>query len=130
MSNAELGRIVGLSRAATRDRIQSMVDRGIIEQFTISVNPLKVGKEISVFFEVDVEPEKLVETAEILAKRHEVTNIYQMTGPSSLHCHGLLPDSSYLEAFTQKILYALPGIKNVQTHVLLRRFKSRTGIRI
>lgn len=130
LSNAELGRIIGLSRAAVRDRIARMLKFNIIEKFTISVNPLKVGREVSAFFEVEIEPDKLEEAAHILVKRKEVTDIYQMTGPSTLHCHGLLSDGSSLENFTQKVLYTLPGIKNVKTHVLLRRFKSRTGIRI
>ncbi|HKM38742.1 MAG TPA: Lrp/AsnC family transcriptional regulator [bacterium] len=127
---AEVGRVVGLSRSAVADRVAKLINMGVIERFTVTINPEKIGKEISVFFEIQIEPNRLEEVAIVLAKRKEVTDVYQMTGSSTLHCHGLLKDGLELESFTREVLYALPGIKDVLTHVLLRRFKSRIGIRI
>ena len=67
-SYAELGRKYGLTRVGIKARVEKLRDEGIIERFTVVVNPEKVGKSISAFFEIDVEPFSLDQVAEELAQ--------------------------------------------------------------
>src|SRR5699024_9158590 len=99
MSYVELAKKVGLSRVAVKDRIQNLIDEGVIENFTISINSEKFGKKVSAFFEVDVEPKQLQEVAQNLADNPSVASIYQMTGPSTLHMHVLVENFQMLETF-------------------------------
>lgn len=96
--------------------------------------PLRIdirnGKKVSAFFEVDCEPTYLVSVAEKLAENPTVASCYQMTGPSTLHMHVLVEDFTSLEQFINNELYALEGITRVESHILLRRFKSRTGLKL
>src|SRR5690606_29925261 len=92
LSYVELGKRVNLSRVAVRDRVDQLMERGVIEKFTAVINSEKVGKQVSAFFEVDVEPKQLVEVAQNLANNPNVASIYQMTGPSTLHMHVLVED--------------------------------------
>jgi Lrp/AsnC family leucine-responsive transcriptional regulator len=94
------------------------------------INSEKVGKQVSAFFEVDVEPKQLVEVAQNLANNPNVASIYQMTGPSTLHMHVLVEDFGKLETFINEELYSVQGITRVESHVLLRRFKSRSGLKL
>lgn len=129
-SYVELANIVGLSRVAVKDRIKQLQDMGIIEKFTVVINSEKFGRKVSAFFEVDVEPYKLQEVAENLANNPHVASIYQMTGPSTLHMHVLVEDFEKLEEFINKELYSVKGITRVESHVILKRFKSRTGFKL
>ncbi|MDL4839189.1 Lrp/AsnC family transcriptional regulator [Aquibacillus rhizosphaerae] len=130
LSYTDIGKELDLSRVAVRSRVNQLTDEGIIEKFTCVVNSEKVGKSVSAFFEVDCEPSYLVEVAENLVNHAAVASCYQMTGPSTLHMHVLVNDFTQLESFINEELYALKGITRVESHILLRRFKSRSGLKL
>ena len=130
MSYVDIGKELNISRVAVRDRVNHLMDNGIIEKFAAVINAEKVGKAVSAFFEVDCEPAFLVEVAQKLADNPSVASCYQMTGPSTLHMHVLVDDFNALEYFINNELYALEGISRVESHILLRRFKSRLGLKL
>lgn len=129
-SYVDLAKKVGLSRVAVKDRIQQLIDHNVIESFTVAVNSEKFGKKVSAFFEVDVEPQQLENVAQNLADNPSVASVYQMTGPSTLHMHVLVEDFQKLETFINNELYSVRGITRVESHVILKRFKSRTGYKL
>ncbi|MDN3019576.1 Lrp/AsnC family transcriptional regulator [Paenibacillus sp. BSR1-1] len=130
MSYVDIGKELNLSRVSIRERVSQLIENGVIEKFTVVVNSDKVGKGVSAFFEVDCEPASLVRVAENLANNPVVASCYQMTGPSTLHMHVLVEDFVRLEKFINEELYSLEGITRVESHILLRRFKSRTGLKL
>jgi DNA-binding Lrp family transcriptional regulator len=131
MSYVDIGKELELSRVAVRERVDQLkINEGVIERFTVVVNSEKVGRSVSVFFEVDCEPAFLLEVAETLADNPKVASCYQMTGLSTLHMHVLVEDFTDLEKFINHELYALEGITRVESHILLRRFKSRNGLKL
>ncbi len=130
MSYVDIAKELGLSRVAIRERINQLMEEEIIEKFSVVINSDKIGKKVSAFFEVDCEPTCLVSVAETLAENPKVASCYQMTGPSTLHMHVLVEDFEQLEQFINEELYALKGITRVESHILLRRFKSRSGMKL
>jgi Lrp/AsnC family transcriptional regulator, leucine-responsive regulatory protein len=130
MSYVDIGKELNLSRVSIRERVYQLTENGVIEKFTVVINSDKVGKSVSAFFEVDCEPSSLVSVAETLANNPRVASCYQMTGPSTLHMHVLVEDFVKLENFINEELYSLEGITRVESHILLRRFKSRTGLKL
>ncbi|RCW69831.1 Lrp/AsnC family transcriptional regulator [Saliterribacillus persicus] len=130
MSYVDIGKELELSRVAVRERVNQLIDAGVIEGFSAIINSEKVGKKVSAFFEVDCEPASLVNVAESLADNPSVASCYQMTGPSTLHMHVLVEDFTKLESFINEELYSLNGITRVESHILLRRFKSRIGLKL
>ncbi|WP_240376188.1 Lrp/AsnC family transcriptional regulator [Bacillus piscicola] len=130
MSYVDIGKELGISRVAVRDRVQQMMNEGVIERFSVVINSELVGKGVSAFFEVDCEPNHLVDVAEKLSNNPNVASCYQMTGPSTLHMHVLVEDFKSLEHFINEELYAFEGISRVESHILLRRFKSRSGLKL
>lgn len=130
MSYVDIAKELNLSRVAIRDRVNRLIDNDIIEKFSVVINSDKVGKTVSAFFEVECEPKSLVSVAETLAENPNVASCYQMTGPSKLHMHVLVDDFDQLEHFTNQELYSLQGITSVDSHILLKRFKSRTGMKL
>lgn len=130
MSYSDIGKRLNLSRVSVRERVNQMMENGVIEKFSVVINSEMAGKKVSAFFEVDCEPAYLVQVAETLINNPNVASCYQMTGPSTLHTHVLVEDFRRLEQFINEELYALEGISRVSSHILLRRFKSRTGLKL
>lgn len=130
LSYVELAEKVGLSRVAVKDRIKNLKEKGVIEKFTVVINSEKYGKQVSAFFDIDVEPMQLQEVAQNLANHPQVASIYQMTGPSTLHTHVLVEDFQKLEVFINEELYSVKGITRVESSIILKRFKSRTGFKL
>lgn len=130
MSYADIGKELNLSRVSIRERVNQLIKNGVIERFSVVINSEKIGKGVSAFFEVDCEPAFLVDVAQALADNPVVASCYQMTGPSTLHMHVLVDDFVSLEQFINNELYALEGITRVESHILLRRFKSRNGLKL
>ena len=127
MSYAELGRKLDLTRVSIRERIVKLREKGIIEKFTVVVNPEKVDKKLSAFFEIDVDPNHLDEVATKLAEEERVYSLYLMTGASTLHMHSLLRDHDELEEFLIEKIYSQKGITRVKSNIILKRYKSREG---
>jgi DNA-binding Lrp family transcriptional regulator len=129
-SYTDLAKEVGLSRVAVQVRINALMENGTIERFACIVNPEKLGITVSAFFNVEVEPKHLMQVADTLAEEPEVSSLYHMTGPSKLHMHGLFKNNHEMELFLQNKLYALPGIMSVDCQVLIKRYKSRMGMKL
>ncbi len=126
-SYAEIGRSLNLSRSGVRERVKKLEKQGIIEKYTIVINPYKMGLEFSVFIELDVEPRFLLKVASELSEEKNVESVNQMTGPSSLHIHAIFKNKRHFENFLVDIVFALDGIINVRSYILIRSFKSKTG---
>ena len=129
ISHAELGRLIGLTRAAVRERVHQLVERGIIEHFTIVVNPLKAGKQLSLFFNIETKWHCLDAIAESLLASEEITNVYAMSGKPHLHVHALLDDQDHAAHFIEQ-LKKNEGVISVETELLLARYKERDSLLI
>jgi Lrp/AsnC family transcriptional regulator, leucine-responsive regulatory protein len=51
----ELGKVVGLTAPAATERVKKLEDRGVIKNYTISVDPHKLDKIISAYILFDTE---------------------------------------------------------------------------
>jgi len=129
MSNAEIARQVHMTRVAVRDRIKHLVESKVIQEFSVVINAKALGYTVPAFFEIEVLPDKIISTAQELAKRPEVTVVYQMTGPTSLHVHAYLKDPQHLATFMRDNVFSIPGVQKVTNYLLLQQFKSVLTIR-
>lgn len=129
ISNAELGRLVNLTRAAVRERIARLMEDGVIDRFTIVVNPLKAGKVLSMYYDIDVEWSALEAVVKALVEEDEITNVYQMSGQPHLHVHALLDDLDHAAEFMRK-LQGISGITKVASEFVIARYKERGALLI
>lgn len=126
----EISEKVGLSRVAVKNRIDALEKNGVIEQYTVILNPEKVGRNVSVFFDIQVKPSCLNDVADVLIAEDAVTDVYLMTGASKLHVHAVLEMNQDLEHFVLEKLYPLPGIEHISSDLIVSRIKTRKGIRV
>ena len=128
-SYAAIAQEVNLSSVAVRERVLQLKAEGVIEQFTTIVSAKALGQRISVFFDIELEPKYLDSVVEDLKNQPEVFIVYQMTGATSLHVHAFLPDNDKLAGFMKDHLYSIPGVKNINSHLLLKEYKSDLTMR-
>ncbi|WP_091644183.1 Lrp/AsnC family transcriptional regulator [Aquisalimonas asiatica] len=127
MSYAEMARELNCSRAYAREQVNKLLENGLIEQFTVVLNPDKVGKTLSTFVDVKVAPWRLETTARELADTPEVVSLYIMSDMQSLHVHTLTDDSESLYRFLQQHLLGRDYIMSLDCKTLMTRVKHRRG---
>ncbi|MCQ6282324.1 Lrp/AsnC family transcriptional regulator [Bacillus sp. EB600] len=130
ISYTDISKQLDLSRVAIQTRINSLIEQGVIEKFTTVINPAKIGIHVSAFFNVEVVPQFLNQVAEKLANDPAVTSLYHMTGPSKLHMHGIFSNNQEMENFLTEKLYPLEGVVSVDCQLLMKRYKSRMGMKL
>ncbi|MFS0869165.1 Lrp/AsnC family transcriptional regulator [Paenibacillus xylanilyticus] len=130
ISYTDLAKEVGLSGVAVKERIDRLVNQGIIEQFSIVISAEKLGKKISAYLELEVEPLHLNQIIDVLKKNDQVAVLYEMTGPCILHIHILVESIAEMEQFMNESIYSLDGIVRAETQILLKRHKNQDGLNI
>lgn len=126
-SFADIARLLDISRAHARARVQALVESGVIEQFSAVVNPEKLGKVVSTFIDLRVAPVALEPISEELANCPEVVSLYIMSDLQSLHIHTLTDSVETFDAFVRKHIFNRPEILSVDCKSLLSRVKNRRG---
>ena len=53
MSYSDIGEKIGISRVAVKARIQTLENKGIIEEYTTIINPQKINGAVSFYFEIN-----------------------------------------------------------------------------
>ncbi|MCM3781376.1 Lrp/AsnC family transcriptional regulator [Neobacillus mesonae] len=130
ISYTDLAKEVGLSGVAVKERIDRLVTQGIIEQFSIVISAERLGKKISAYLELEVEPAHLDTIVEALKANEQVAVLYEMTGPCLLHVHILVEDMDKMDQFMHESIYSLKGIIRVENQILLKRHKNQDGLNI
>jgi Lrp/AsnC family leucine-responsive transcriptional regulator len=102
-SVTDLAKLVNLSRPSISERITRLVEKGVIEQFTVHVPPTKVGHHVSFFMEVSdlkLPWDKIVER--FLTNDH-VTEIHCVTGRTNYIVRASMPDIETMNAFLSEM---------------------------
>lgn len=106
-----LAKKLGVTETAVRKRIQKLIEKGVIAQFTILTNPEKAGYK-EVHLGIDTHPEAYLHIIEELKKELVVKHLYTASGDHMLItiCH--FPDSNAAERFIKR-LEAHEGVTRV-----------------
>ncbi|SKC62810.1 Lrp/AsnC family transcriptional regulator [Maledivibacter halophilus] len=124
ISYSDIAERVHLSRVSVRERVIKLKQSGIIKHFTIFIDSAGIGFKTSVFFDIEVKTNMIDSVARTLAEFDEITIVYQTTGATSLHVHAQLENLDSIGEFMHNKLYSIDGITNVNSHILLKKYKS------
>ena len=75
ISYSDIGEKIGISRVAVKARIQTLEQKGIIEEYTTVINPQKISGAVSCYFEIETTPACLAQVTQILERHDTVTQI-------------------------------------------------------
>jgi len=115
---ATIGKAIGLSEAAVRQRVQRLTDSGVMQIVAVT-DPLQVGFTRQAMIGLRCEGDLDV-VADALAELQEVDYVVVTAGGFDLLCEVVCEDDDHLlEVLNQKIR-SLPGVRTTETFVYLK----------
>ncbi|SDP05430.1 Lrp/AsnC family transcriptional regulator, regulator for asnA, asnC and gidA [Actinacidiphila guanduensis] len=115
---AAIGKAVGLSEAAVRQRVQKLLDQGVMQIVAVT-DPLTVGFRrqamVGITVEGDLEP-----VADALAALDEVEYVVITAGSFDLLVEIVCEDDDHLLELVNKRIRALPGVRATESFVYLK----------
>ena len=116
----------GVSRAAIHQRIQRLIDMGVIIGSGYIVNPHKLGYNTCTYIGVKLEKGSLYrETAKELAKIPEVVECHFTTGPYSMLIKVYAYDNQHLMQLLNDKIQHIPGVTETETLISLDQSMNR-----
>ena len=120
-SYAALAKAVGLSEAAVRQRVQRLVDSGIMQVVAVT-DPLQVGFTRQAMVGIRAEGD-LVRVADELGKIDEVDYVVITAGSFDILCELVCEDDDHLLRVLSERIRVLPGVRDTETFVYLKLTK-------
>ena len=119
ISNASIGREIGISSPAVSERIRKMEDAGVIQQYHTVISPLESGYQLKAIITLRAFMGKLKPFLEKVQTFDEVVNCYRITGNENIVMEVILKNQHHLEAFIdQLITYGETKTQIVLSHVV------------
>src|SRR5690554_2226502 len=119
LSNAEIGRQVGISSPAVSERIKKMEDLGIIQNYHTSVSPFEVGCQLKALITIRAFMGMLKPFLEKVKTFDEVLTCYSITGNENILLEVILKNQQHFETFIdQLIVYGENTTQIVLSHVI------------
>jgi Lrp/AsnC family transcriptional regulator, regulator for asnA, asnC and gidA len=115
---AAIGKAVGLSEAAVRQRVQRLLDAGVMQIVAVT-DPLQVGFARQAMIGVRVEGE-IGPVADLLAGMPEVDYVVVTAGSFDLLAEVVCEDDDHLLDVVSRQIRGLPGVRNTETFVYLK----------
>ncbi len=120
LSTAEIGRSIGLSTTATKERIKKLEDEGVIQAYHAKLDAKSVGFSLVAFITVPVGDIGIKEMGERLLATEEVLECHKVTGNTCFLVKVKVRDADHLEHLVDSInQYA----RNTYTYLVLSTLK-------
>jgi Lrp/AsnC family transcriptional regulator, regulator for asnA, asnC and gidA len=117
-SYARIASAVGLSEAAVRQRVQRLLDAGVMQIVAVT-DPLRIGFRRQAMVGLKIEGD-LREAARQLAALEEVDYVVVCAGSFDLIIEVVCEDDDHLLAILNDHIRTIPGVTNTETFVYLR----------
>ncbi|GAB3252852.1 Lrp/AsnC family transcriptional regulator [Kineosporia babensis] len=115
---AAIGKAVGLSEAAVRQRVQRLLDNGVMQIVAVT-DPLQVGFTRQAMIGVTVHGE-IESVADELSAMTEVDYVVVTAGSFDLLVEVVCEDDDHLLEVVSRRIRALPGVRATETFVYLK----------
>ncbi|USG98987.1 Lrp/AsnC family transcriptional regulator [Thermococcus argininiproducens] len=123
MPFTEIAKTLGISETAVRKRVRALEEKGVIRQYTIKVDPQKLGYNLISLTGVDTKPEKLFEVAEKLKAFEFVRELYLSSGDHMIMAEIWARDGEDLADIMSNKIGKIDGVIKVCPSIILERLK-------
>ena len=117
---------VGLSSTPCWTRIKRMESEGVIQGYTVRVDPPSIGLSETVIVQVTLEShtdETLYDFGKMLEQIPEVMEAYLVSGDYDYYIRIAVKDTRDYERLLRERLYRIPGIRHSKSSFVLRTLK-------
>jgi len=120
-SYAAIATAVGLSEAAVRQRVQRLLDAGVMQVVAVT-DPMQVGFARQAMIGVNAEGD-LRDVADKLSALPEVDYVVITAGSFDILVEVVCEDDEHLLSLLNDSIRSVPGVQNTETFVYLRLAK-------
>ncbi len=115
---ATIGKAVGLSEAAVRQRVQKLIETGTVQIVAVT-DPQQIGfaRELMIGINVDGD---LEETADLLAAIPEVVYVVLTAGSFDILAEAVVIDDDHLLELVNDRIRKLPGVRRTESFMYLK----------
>ena len=120
-SYASIGKAVGLSEAAVRQRVQRLADAGIMQIVAVT-DPLLLGFGRQAMVGINVEG-AVQPVADALSEMEEVIYVVMTAGTYDMLCEVVSTDDVELLELVSSRIRSIPGVRTTETFMYLKLAK-------
>ena len=117
-SYASIAKVVGLSEAAVRQRVQRLLDTGVVQIVAVT-NPLQVGFERQALIGINIQGD-VTAVADALAEIPEVDYVVITAGSFDLIAEVVCEDDDHLFDLLSSRIRIIDGVTGTETFVYLK----------
>jgi len=122
VSIADLARSVGLSPPSVSERMRRLEEAGVIEGYTLTINPKALGLPIAAWLRIRPMPGQLHKVADILRAMPEIVECDRITGEDCFIARAHIQSVDDLEKLIDQVIpYAMTNTSIIQSSPVKRR---------
>lgn len=125
VSMAELGKQLDIAPSTVFKRIEKLKSSGVIEGFTISINPSYFAESLISFLTITVSPDDKEEVASFLADHDGVLELYETLEPSDFMAKVVVSSITDLKNEILIPLSRFAGVKEIKPFITVKRIKEQ-----
>ena len=125
---AELARVLNMSAPSVSERLRRLKESGIIQSFTIEVDPTLLGYELAFYIRVSPLPGQLSKVVSIISEIEEIVECDRITGDDCFIAKAFVRSTEEIEDVINRLIpYAKTNTSLVQSSPVSRRLPPLAG---
>ncbi len=123
ISYLEMSRQIGISDATIQFRVKRLKEHGVIERFTIIVDPASIGYSVAAIMLLQIEADKHDAAKNALSKIPEVSEVYSVLGEYDLFIKVWSESLEKINDVINDKIRSIDGIEDLMEIVVVERVK-------
>ncbi|WP_456366421.1 HTH-type transcriptional regulator LrpA [Thermococcus sp.] len=119
----EIAKVLGISETAVRKRVKALEEAGVIKQYTVVIDPSKLGYNLVSLTGVDTLPERIFEVANKLKEFDFVRRVYLTSGDHMIMTEVWAKNGQDLSDIISNKIGKIDGVTKVCPAIILEKFK-------
>jgi Lrp/AsnC family leucine-responsive transcriptional regulator len=128
MSWSRLAKRINLSASACQRRVEALIERGVIENFTVNLNEKSLGHRVKAFVEVNVDRQStdLAKDFRLKVLEHpQVQACHMVSGTIDFMLEVVASDLDGFGRFIDGELLSMPAVKDASSSIVLNVVKPK-----
>lgn len=122
MSNTDIAKAVGVNESTVRRRIESLVSKGIIRGFTISLHNPDMVSGVRAYIYIKVDTLAMDDVVQSLCESKNSLSVYRIVGAYDVVCEMVFNNMNELHRFYDN-LFKRSAVQDIMAHIVVNCYK-------
>ena len=131
VTNVELAKQANLSQAATFERIRRLQREGVIEGYSVKLDPAKLDRALLIFVEITLDRTSeaiFQDFAAAVRRTPDILECHMVAGGFDYLIKARVSDMAAYREFLGTTLVALPGVRQTHTYTVMEEVKNTADL--